>query len=498
MPKGDTEARSKEQETPQNASQRAQGEGGRRVRVRSAEGRTFKEKQQERSQKAQESGADGEKDGQDEEPQLPLLSAPAGGVPPIVEDESGLDKVTRALEDSFGPIAVDTERAQGRTYGSGAYLLQLKREGGKTFLVDPRAFSDLDQLAGPMRTEWILHAPDQDLGALAELGLAPTSLFDTEIAARLLGARKFGLGALTESYLGVRLAKAHQNEDWSKRPLPESWLSYAALDVELLPELRGVLAELLDRQERSEWAAQEFVYQLEHPTEQRPHEWWSVKGLGRVKRPADLAIAKELWEARERLAQETDVAPGRILTPKAIVEASLARPAKRRDVLRIMDFRRPLAKRNMELWWEAIERAYALPEGEYPKRPAADPYEVPGAAQWKRHDPEAFERLTQVRALVARAGERLDLDTEVVLNGRDQRLMAWWPLDREVPEPGKARGRKRSLASGPAFLRAVEQRLGASQARAWQQQQFLAEVEQALHRGGSEVAALQAAVPRAR
>src|SRR4030095_12945005 len=107
--------------------------------------------------------------------------------------------------------------------------------------------------------EWVLHAASQDLACLAELGMKPRRLFDTELAARLAGFERVGLAALTEQLLGFTLEKHHSAADWSTRPLPQAWLSYAALDVELLVELRDALAAELIAQGKDEWAAEEFA-----------------------------------------------------------------------------------------------------------------------------------------------------------------------------------------------------------------------------------------------
>ena len=107
--------------------------------------------------------------------------------------------------------------------------------------------------------EWILHAASQDLPCLSELGMWPDRLFDTELAARLAGLPRVGLAAVIEQLLGFGLAKEHSAADWSTRPLPEPWLRYAALDVEVLTELREELIELLEADGKLEFAEQEFA-----------------------------------------------------------------------------------------------------------------------------------------------------------------------------------------------------------------------------------------------
>ena len=193
-------------------------------------------------------------------------TSPRDGLPPVTDSPEALQDAARALASGKGPVSIDAERASGFRYGQSAYLIQLRRAGSGTILIDPLATGDLDPLAraldGP---EWILHAADQDLPCLADLGLVPSALFDTELAARLLGRDHVGLGAVTEETLGLRLAKDHAAADWSIRPLPVSWLIYAALDVELLADLREALSTELVAAGKSEWAAQEFEFERTRP-----------------------------------------------------------------------------------------------------------------------------------------------------------------------------------------------------------------------------------------
>ena len=190
---------------------------------------------------------------------VPLL-APAEGLPEVVGSAAALRSLALDLAAGHGPVAVDAERASGFRYSARAYLVQLRRAGSGSALVDPiplggRCDAIAEVLDGP---EWVLHAASQDLACLAELGLRPASLFDTELAGRLAGLPRVGLGPLVERLLGLSLEKGHGAADWSRRPLPEDWLVYAALDVEVLIELRDVLDDLLTSQGKREWAAQEF------------------------------------------------------------------------------------------------------------------------------------------------------------------------------------------------------------------------------------------------
>jgi ribonuclease D len=205
---------------------------------------------------------------------VPLLE-PRDGLPPVTETEAALTEVTGRLAHGYGPVAVDAERASGYRYGQRAYLVQLRRDGAGTMLIDPIACPDLSGVDAALAdTEAVLHAASQDLPCLAEVGYRPRRLFDTELAGRLLGYPRVALGTLVEEVLGLHLEKGHSAADWSVRPLREELLRYAALDVEVLVELRDALAVQLADQGKTEWARQEFAAVLAaKPASPRADPW---------------------------------------------------------------------------------------------------------------------------------------------------------------------------------------------------------------------------------
>ena len=375
------------------------------------------------------------------DPDLRLLRSPAEGVPDLIDSPTALEDAAHRLGRDNQPVAVDTERAQGYRYGGGAYLVQVRKDEVGSFLIDSRALPDLSSLAPTMTGPWILHAADQDLACMQMLGLVPTSIFDTEIAARLLGFERFSLGSVTEHVLGITLEKSHQNEDWSLRPLPIDWLRYAALDVELLPELRSQMTLRLDDAGRMEWAEQEFVHELTHPLIPRDPSWRDLRGLGKVRTPLGLAVARELWTVREELGRELDVAPGRLLATNGIIAAALADPRSKGALTSIPEFRRTRARKHTDVWWSAVARAHALPESQLPdpKKPH-DPNHVPPASMWKRLDLIAWERLQSMRALASRAAAPLGIQPDVVLAPRVQREVAWRPLAGDLDEALQSAG----------------------------------------------------------
>src|SRR4051794_33296907 len=239
-------------------------------------------------------------------PDPPLLTL-RDGLTRIVDTEAGLAEVCEAIAAGSGPVAIDAERASGYRYSSRAYLIQLRREGAGTFLVDPIPFGSLPALQEVLEgTEWILHAATQDLPCLTEVGLRPSKLFDTELAGRLLGYPRVGLATLVESLVGARLAKEHSAVDWSTRPLPAPWLEYAALDVEVLVELRTLLQAELIAAGKDEWARQEFEYVRGFELSARVDAWRRTSGLHRVRGRRGLGAVRALWEVRDSLAEQRD------------------------------------------------------------------------------------------------------------------------------------------------------------------------------------------------
>src|SRR5580698_6098712 len=289
---------------------------------------------------------------------VPLLE-PRDGMPPLVGTADALADATQRLAGGHGPVAVDAERASGFRYGHRAFLVQLRRGGAGTVLIDPVACPDLSGINTALAdVEAVIHAASQDLPCLADLGYRPRLLFDTELAGRLLGYPRVGLGTLVEEVLGLSLEKSHSAADWSTRPLPEEWLRYAALDVEVLVELRDALAEQLDEQGKSEWARQEFAAVLNaQPAAPRPDPWRRTSGIHRVRSRRGLAIVRELWLERDRIARRRDLSPTRVLPDAAIVEAARSVPGPAASLADLPGFKGRGAKRYATEWLGAIRRA---------------------------------------------------------------------------------------------------------------------------------------------
>jgi ribonuclease D len=365
---------------------------------------------------------------------VPLLE-PRDGMPALVSTAAAFAEAAAGLVAGTGPVAVDAERASGYRYGHRAFLVQLRRRGAGTVLIDPVACPDLSALdAGLAGCEVVLHAASQDLPCLAELGYRPQRLFDTELAGRLLGYPRVGLGVLVETVLGFSLEKGHAAADWSTRPLPAEWLRYAALDVEVLIELRDALARQLAEQGKTEWARQEFAaVAAAPPAPPRPDPWRRTSGIHRVRTRRGLAVVRELWTERDRIARRRDLSPGRVLPDAAIVEAARATSGNRLDLAELPGFRGRGARRHALEWQRAADRAVAQDETQLPVTSSPLPEGPPPAHRWAERDPVAAERLTAVRTVVAALADEHSLPAENLLPPDIVRRLAWRPPDPPAP-----------------------------------------------------------------
>ncbi len=374
-----------------------------------------------------------------------LLTAPYLGLPELVSTPEQFEAMLSQLEGGEGPYAVDAERASGYRYSARAYLIQIKRTGGGLHLIDPIPFGVGSEYFARLNKLWqgeeiILHASTQDLPCLRELGLHPSRLFDTELAGRLAGLPRVGLGALVESLLDIGLAKEHSAQDWSVRPLPEDWLNYAALDVELLVELRNEIEKLLIEKKKLKWAEEEFAaILLAPPSPKRVDPWRRTSGMHKIRKRSQLAIVKSLWEARDDLAAHLDISPGRILSDLAISTIALAGGsaplATKKDLEKVL---RPIGLRarwfeNTPRWLKAIDAALALPEEQCPenrcKSDALPPIKI-----WRERFPEKFTPLSHARFQMSLAAEERELPVENLLTPELLRQICWLlPEPSEVP-----------------------------------------------------------------
>lgn len=357
------------------------------------------------------------------------LLQPRDGVPPLLSTPGEFAAAADLLSSGTGPFAIDTERASGFRYDDRAFLIQIRRRGSGTLLFDPEQFRpELTQALKPVLNgqEWIIHAASTDLPSLAWLDLHPGMLFDTELAGRLAGFDHVNLAAMVEEIFDLHLLKGHGAEDWSTRPLPTSWLNYAALDVEMLLELADVMAELLDNQGKLSWAEQEFehiVEQFASVTEPDSPSWRDLKGLSTLKRSDQLVVARELWLERDTFAASRDLAPGKVLSNKVIVEIARSMPRKPQDLARVKGFPgRSQGATNR--WFRIIVRALKTPKRNWPK-PAKREEGIPNRRFWSSYYPEEYEILQDIRALIDDLGADINVPGENILQPSTLRAVVW-------------------------------------------------------------------------
>ncbi|KAB1656011.1 ribonuclease D [Pseudoclavibacter chungangensis] len=348
-----------------------------------------------------------------------------GGLEVIDTPEAFARGVARIAEGE-GPVAVDAERASGYRYSDRAYLVQLYRRGAGTLLIDPLPIGSLAALGEAIHDEeWVFHAATQDLPCLREIDLDPATIFDTELGARLLGMERVGLGAVVEELLGITLAKAHSADDWSVRPLPTSWLAYAALDVELLVDVRDLMAQRLVDQGKDGLARQEFDDILVRELgAKRSEPWRRMNGYSKLRTPRAQAIARELWLARDAYARETDNAPGRIVPDRALTAAAAAMPSSRGALQGLKEFTGRESRSQLDRWWAAIEAGRSTTD--LPSRRGERPA-IPPHRSWAHRAPDADARLRAGRAAVERVAETLGMPVENVLTPDYLRRVAWEP-----------------------------------------------------------------------
>ena len=405
-----------------------------------------------------------------------LLAEPRGGVPEVIDTLEAFRRMVQRFAQGSGPVGADAERASGFRYGHEDWLVQFKREGAGIALVDPIAvaaeggsWADFNQAVGG--DDWILHDALQDLPGFADLGMRPRSLFDTEMAARLLGFRRFGLAAVTEHVLGLTLAKEHSAADWSYRPLPRDWRNYAALDVELLIELRERMLGELKRQGKDGWAREEFDYLLAkgmEPKESSPQPWRHISRINVLARDRQgLAVARALWTRRDEIARRYDIAPSLLLSDASIIEAAVAKPRNAREFRAIRSlnervrvhtggeqdkmFERyaPIQREvKPRVWKETIAAALTLRPDDWPVPPPSVPDEcnAPRSMRlWQDRHPQRYARLQAARRTITQIAEDTRTPADVIVKPQYIRNLCWTddPASRDVAAFLSAQGARR-------------------------------------------------------
>lgn len=419
-----------------------------------------------------------------------LLKEPREGVPEVIDTLESYKEYCNLLAAGSGPLAADAERASGFRYGHEDWLIQFKRKGAGIGLLDPIAleklgvdWNEFNKAVGD--APWIIHDSMQDLPGFFDIGLRPRALFDTEIAAKLLGRKRFGLSSVTEYYLGLTLAKEHSAADWSYRPLPRDWRNYAALDVELLIELEEVMSSELKKQGKLLWANQEFAHLLSKGAQKKaphPNPWLRISHISVLMHDKiGLMIAKELWQKRDELARQYDIAPTLLLSDAAIIEAGKRKPSNSREFrsIRILNERvrihtgseqdkmferyAPIQRKiKPNVWKAVIEDAISRAKsgevaivsklddssskyGNYndsgdfgdtgnsadpgDSADSSDAQESQAAPRsmkyWRDHHPKRYERLQNVKQSLIKIAEDTHTPTEIIIKPQIIRNLCW-------------------------------------------------------------------------
>ena len=331
----------------------------------------------------------------------------------LIDNQESLINCCKNLEKDEQPYAIDAERASGFKYSQRAYLLQISSATSDIYLIDPTSIKDLTPLRQLLNNKsWILHAATQDLPCLFELELKPGEIFDTELAARLLSLPHVGLGGLLEDELQITLDKEHSAADWSKRPLPQDWLVYAALDVEFLHQLRKSLTQKLIDNNKLNLAQQEFkaLCSWQSPG-LRNDPWRRTSGMHEVRGGQDAAIVRQIWLKRDEIAQQRDIAAGRVLNDAGIVEIAAKKPKTVQELKDLASIKYRPAKNDAEIWFEQLQIALQLGPDQWPvKQKGAESYPAPKS--WLEKRPEAYHRLQFVKAQLHKLSEELLIPVE--------------------------------------------------------------------------------------
>ena len=349
-------------------------------------------------------------------------------------------------------LALDTEGASFHRFVDRIYLLQLSTRE-HTAIIDPIPIGSPPRLGTLLESpsvEIVFHDADYDLRLLhQDYGWHVRSIFDTRVAAQLLGIRAFGLAALLDRYFGVKLDKKHQRADWSMRPLTQGMLDYAAQDTIHLLQLRDRLEQDLASAGRWDWAREEFslLEGTRWPDEDPGKSFLRLKGARDLTR-RELAILRELVPWRDDIARQLDRATFRVVGNEQLLEISRQKPATREVLGAIKGMPRGLLESRGNEVLEAIQRGLAVPESDLPR--------FPKSPRWDR-DPDFDARVNALKSVRDATAEKLDLDPGVLCaRDRLEAVARANPTSIEkLSEVRELRGWQAGVL-GAAFIRALD------------------------------------------
>jgi len=327
-----------------------------------------------------------------------------------------------------GILALDTEGASFHRYVDRIYLIQLSTRETHA-IIDPLPIATpagLGALVEDPAVEIVFHDADYDLRLLRQdYGWQVRNVFDTRIAAQLLGLKAFGLAALLERSFGLKLDKKHQRADWSMRPLTADMLDYAAQDTMHLLGLRDVLRAELEAKGRLAWAAEEFarLETIGWAAEDPAAAFLRIKGARDLTR-RELAIFREVVQWRDATALALDRATFRVVGNETLFELARLAPRTRDALGKVKGMPRGILERAGDAILAAIGRGLEVPEAELPR--------FPKAARWDR-DPDFDHKVGALKAVRDAAATRLDLDPGVLCSRERLEAVARL-LPREVDD----------------------------------------------------------------
>ena len=328
--------------------------------------------------------------------------------PLYLDTADSVDQFLAGLTD-VRAVALDTEGASFHRFVDRVYLLQLSTEHAEA-VIDPLPIgvpARLGQLLEDRAVEVILHDADYDLRLLhQDYGWRVTNLFDTRVAAQLLGLRAFGLAALLEQYFGLKLDKKHQRADWSMRPLTADMLDYAAQDTRHLLGLRDRLRRELETKGRWHWAEEEFrrAEGTKWDAEEADMGFLRLKGARDLTR-RELARLKELAKWRDSIAAELDRATFRVAGNEVLLDLARGAPTTRDGLFAVKGFPRGMSDVRAQEALQAIVRGNAVADADLPR--------FPKAARWDK-DPEFDDRVAKLKSVRDAVATELDLDPGVL------------------------------------------------------------------------------------
>lgn len=345
---------------------------------------------------------------------------------PAVKYLDSNDAVGKFLEGIRGTpvLALDTEGASFHRFIDRVYLLQLSTRDVHA-IIDPLPIAPpagLGALLEDPGVEVVFHDADYDLRLLhQDYGWHVRRIFDTRIAAQLLGVKAFGLAALLEQHFGVKLDKKHQRADWSMRPLPQGMLDYAAQDTMHLLQLRDALKDQLERKGRWAWAHEEFerLEGTRWAPEDPGQAFLRLKGARDLTR-RELAVLREVTQWRDATAHALDRSTFRVVANEVLLEIARLQPTSAEALGTIKGMPRGMIERAAGDVLAAVARGLAVPDAQLPR--------FPKSARWEK-DPEFDDKVGRLKAVRDAAAARLELDPGVL--GSRERLES---VARLVPQ----------------------------------------------------------------